>query len=112
MKNGVNRLPHIANVPYLDVVAATTTHGGRLTLFCVNRSLDRDIPTNIDIRGFSAANAAQVQTLQAGYISEGNDEDEADRVIPTDTTEPVHGSTLHHVFQHESVTVITFKKSS
>lgn len=112
VKNGVNRLPDIANVPYLDMVAATTADGSRLTLFCVNRSLARDIPSNIDISGFSAADTAQVQTLQAGYVSEGNDEDEPDRVIPTDSTEPIHGSTLHHVFPHESVTVITFKKSS
>lgn len=111
VKNGVGRLPDIADVPYLDVVAATTADGNRLTLFCVNRSLDRDLPTNIDISGFSAASTAEIQTLHANYISEGNDEDDPDRVVPVSTAEPVHGSSLHHVFPHESVTVITFKKS-
>jgi alpha-L-arabinofuranosidase len=112
VRNGVERLPDIVNVPYLDVVAATTANGDRLTLFCVNRSLDRDIPANINISGFSATNTAQIQTLHASYISEGNDEDEPDRVIPSDAAESLHGNTLHHVFPHESVTVITFKASS
>lgn len=112
VQNGVNRLPDIRDVPYLDVVAATTADGNALTLFCVNRSLDRDIPADIYLKGFTAANTAWIKTLHASFISEGNDEDNPDRVIPSQSTEPLRGSTLHHIFLHESVTVITFKKSS
>ncbi|MGH9914748.1 MAG: alpha-L-arabinofuranosidase C-terminal domain-containing protein, partial [Pyrinomonadaceae bacterium] len=41
---GVRRLPNIKDVPYLDVVAALNDAGDKLTLFCVNRHLTRDIP--------------------------------------------------------------------
>lgn len=40
---GVRRLPSIKDVPYLDVVAALNETGDKLTLFCVNRHLTRDL---------------------------------------------------------------------
>ena len=44
VEQGSNRLPDIADVPYLDVVATLNESGSTLTLFCVNRDLTRDIP--------------------------------------------------------------------
>ena len=97
-------------MPYLDVVAALNDAGDTLTLFCVNRSLNTDIPANITLSGFSASGQARVQTLQAGSLNEGNDEDEPDRVIPVQTQEATSHGGLRHVFPHESVTVITLHK--
>jgi alpha-L-arabinofuranosidase len=110
VQHGVSRLPQIADVPYLDVVAALNDAGDTLTLFCVNRSLNTDIPANVTVSGFSASGQASVQTLQAGSLNEGNDEDEPDRVIPVQTQEATNHGGLRHVFPHESVTVITLHR--
>jgi alpha-N-arabinofuranosidase len=110
VQHGVTRLPDIADVPYLDVVAALNDTGDALTLFCVNRSLNTDIPANVTVSGFTASRAAQVQTLRAGSADEGNDEDETDRVVPVQTQESTRAGGLRHVFPHESVTVITLHK--
>jgi alpha-N-arabinofuranosidase len=112
VQHGVTRLPDIAEVPYLDVVAALDESGSTLTLFCVNRSLDTDIPANIDLAHFAAADQAGIQTLRSNSISDGNDADNPLRVIPVRTVETLQSGALHHVFPHESVTVITFHKAS
>lgn len=111
VQHGVTRLPDIANVPYLDVVATLDKSGTSLTLFCVNRSLDTDIPANIDILRFQAAGRADIQTLRSNSISDVNDSDNPQRVIPVHTMEIVHAGALHHIFPHESVTVITLHKT-
>jgi alpha-N-arabinofuranosidase len=110
VQHGVGRLPQIADVPYLDVAAALNDAGDTLTVFCVNRSLNTDIPANVTVSGFAAHGAAQVQTLRAGSLDEGNDEDEPARVVPVQTQEATKAGGLRHVFPHESVTVITLKK--
>jgi len=107
---GVGRLPEIANVPYLDVVAALNSKGDALTVFCVNRSLDTDIPAAIHIAGFTAGSNAEIQTLRGDSIDDGNDEDNPERVIPAKMEERLGKDTLQHVFPHESVTVLVFHK--
>lgn len=110
--HGVTRLPDIANVPYLDVVAALNDSGTTLSLFCINRSLNTDIPANIQVDQFPAAAAAQIQTLRSASISDINDADVPNRVIPVHTEENIRAGQLRHIFPHESVTVITFRKNS
>ena len=112
VRHGVTRLPDIAHVPFLDVVAALNESGSTLTLFCVNRSLNTDIPANIDIAHFAAADDAGVQTLRSDSISDVNDSDDPLRVIPVHTVETLRSGVLHHVFPHESITVITLQKAS
>lgn len=110
VRHGVGRIPDISNVPYLDVVAALNDKSDTLTLFCVNLSIDTDIPADIKVAGFTAA-AADVQTLRASSISDGNDEDDPERVVPETTQERIAQSGLRHVFPHESVTRIVLKRS-
>jgi alpha-N-arabinofuranosidase len=112
VQHGVTRLPNIADVPYLDVVAALNDSGTTLTLFCVNRSLNTDIPTDIQVDGFTSAGAAQVKTLKSASIADINDEDDPNRVTPVHTKENIQSGKLHHIFPHESVTVITLHKNS
>jgi alpha-N-arabinofuranosidase len=112
VQHGVTRLPDIADVPYLDVVSALNDSGTTLTLFCVNRSLNTDIPTDIQVDGFTSAGAAQVQTLKSASIADINDDDDPNRVTPVRTEENVEAGKLHHIFPHESVTVITLHKNS
>ena len=107
---GVSRLPDIAGVPWLDVVAALNDSGDTLTLFCVNRSLTTDIPADVRIDGFAPSAEAQVQTLRADTLEEGNDEDEPDRVVPVRSAESFRAGALRHVFPHESVTVIALHR--
>lgn len=111
VQHGVTRLPDIHDVPYLDVAAALSDTGDRLTLFCVNRSLTTDIPGEIRIDGFAADGPAEVQTLHGDNVSDGNDEDDPDRVIPVRTSETVSSGSLRHVFPRESVTVVTLERS-
>ncbi len=110
VQHGVTRLPDISGVPYLDVVAALNDSGSALTLFCVNRSLDTDIPAEIHIDGFAAGSIADVQTLAGSSIDDANDEDDPEHVIPAKTRDAVAAGAFRHTFHHESVTVITFHR--
>jgi alpha-N-arabinofuranosidase len=112
VKNGVGRLPNVSDVPYLDVVAALNTSRDILTLFCVNRSLDTDIPTQILVDHFAGVRTAEVETLQGTSIDDVNDEDDPTHVIPATTKERVEKDGLRHIFPHESVTVITLRKGT
>lgn len=107
VKNGVTRLPDIDNVPYLDVTAALDASKKTLSLFCVNRSLDVDIPADIAIRDFAATDSADVQTLRSASISDENDDDRPQRVSPVLNQEHIARGHMEHIFPRESVTVIT-----
>jgi alpha-N-arabinofuranosidase len=104
---GVARLPEIASVPYLDVVATVSRDDKTLTLFCVNRSLTTDIPAEIRLHDFPAAESAYVQTLSSSSLSDGNDELDPTRVAPKESSEAVQSGGWSHVFPHSSVTVIS-----
>ncbi len=102
--DGITRLPDIPNVPYLDVVAAVNEAGDRLTLFCVNRHLDQDIPATISLAGFTPAETASVDSLFSTSIYDANTEDEPLAIRPSHSTVRVEGSELKFTFRHESVT--------
>lgn len=110
VKQGVDRLPEIASVPYLDVVAALSRDGRKLILFCVNRSLQTDIAANIGLQDFAAKAKAQVQVLHADNIADANDEIEPERVQPVESSEAVKPSGWPHTFPHASVTVISLDR--
>ena len=107
---GVNRLPEIASVPYLDVVATLSSDAKTLTLFCVNRSLATDIPTNIRLHSFASSSKATVHTLTSTALTDVNDEDSPTRVTPVDSTETVLPNGWAHTFPHASVTVISIDR--
>ena len=110
VSQGVNRLPEIASVPYLDVVGALSQDGKTLTLFCVNRSLATDIPANIRLHAFDTAHVAAVHTLSARSLIDVNDEIYPTRVKPADTEEAVQAGGWSHIFPHASVTVISLHR--
>jgi alpha-L-arabinofuranosidase len=107
---GVTRLPEITDVPYLDVVAALNDAGDTLTLFCVNRHLDRDLTASIGLKGFSAKANAQVQVLRSDSIYDSNDEVDPEHIVPVPGTAHVAADKVDFTFAHESVTVITLHK--
>jgi alpha-L-arabinofuranosidase len=110
VSNGVTRLPEIANVPFLDVVAAKNDVGDTLTLFVVNKHLTRDFETDIELSGFAAAGSAKVQTLQSDSLYDKNSEQDPEHVTPSTSAARVTGNHMRYVFPHESVTVIALKK--
>ena len=110
VKEGISRLPDIKHVPYLDIVAAVNKDATRLTLFCVNRDLKRDLDTTIDVSGFSTTENAAVKTLLAENIYQGNDDEKPERVVPKESQVPISNARLQYKFPHESVTRIEMRK--
>jgi alpha-N-arabinofuranosidase len=105
---GTSRLPNIADVPYLDVVAALNDAGSKLTLFCVNRHLSRDIRADVAIDGFRPAAKVIARTLYAGSIFEKNDELNPNAIVPQTMELTVASPKFKYTFRHESVTVMEF----
>jgi alpha-N-arabinofuranosidase len=103
---GITRLPEISDVPYLEVVAATNKSGDRLTLFCINRHLTRDLTADIGIDGFRPSAKAAVSSLFSDSIYDTNDELNPEAVKPVSKSVPVKGSNLQFTFRHESITRI------
>jgi alpha-N-arabinofuranosidase len=107
---GIKRLPNIDDVPYLDVVATVSRDGGRLTLFCVNRSVTSDISAHLELDGFVAASTASVQMLGSSSLTDRNDEAAPTRVAPVASTEQIPGNNWIHIFPHASVTVVSIDR--
>ena len=110
VSQGVDRLPEISSVPYLDVVATLSQDERKLTLFCVNRSLDTDISTSIHFQHFSPGRSAAVHLLTSASISDANDEVNPTNVEPVDSSEAVPAGGWSHIFPHASVTVISIDR--
>jgi len=110
ISGGVDRLPEIKAVPYLDVVATLSRDGHNLTLFCVNRSLDTDIPTNIQLEHFAASRTATVESLRSNSLNDENDEVNPEKVQAVRSTEEIPVDGWSHVFPHASVTVISIER--
>ncbi len=104
--HGNNRLPEIADVPYLDILAAESEDHTRLLLFCVNRHLTRTETATFDLAPLGVqTGSAKVTTLTAENILVENDEEDPARVKPITSTEPVAAS-FKHSFPNASVTMI------
>jgi alpha-N-arabinofuranosidase len=110
VEQGSNRLPDIADVPYLDVVATLNESGSTLTLFCVNRDLTRDIPARIQIAGFKPAPVARISSLYAGTIYEKNDETEPEHIHPEEGSFQASSPDFKYTFRPASLTVIVLTK--
>jgi alpha-N-arabinofuranosidase len=100
---GNHRIPQIHDVPYLDAVAALNDAGDTLTLFVVNRKLDREIAAEIRIDGFTPAGPARASELKAASIYDGNTEENPESIKPVEKI-----ATLpRYAFPPSSVTVLT-----
>jgi alpha-N-arabinofuranosidase len=103
---GTTRLPSIDAVPYLDVVAALNDSGSKLTLFCVNRDLTRDLRADFNIAGFRAKPNAVSQSVYADSIYEKNDEMHPEHIHPQLKSFSPRPNGFECQFRHASVTVI------
>lgn len=107
---GNNRIPEITGVPYLDVVAALDETGGTLTVFAVNRHLNRDIEARLHIAGFAVGKVARTQTLRAASLYQANDELRPNAVIPVEGTLNTGAPEFDYLFPRSSVTVLGLKR--
>ena len=110
VEQGATRIPTIPDVPYLDVVATLNESGSRVTIFCVNRDLSRDLTANIAITGFVPAPQARVQALFADSIYEKNDELTPEHIRPRESFITVDSPEFQFTFRHEALTVIELSR--
>jgi alpha-L-arabinofuranosidase len=108
--NGLDSMPEIPDVPYLDVLGTRNSTNGDLVLFVANRDAKNAIPATVRLQGFSAAARAQVDTLAADSILTENTGDRPDAIKPLASTLAVSGNEIKHVFPKLSVTVLTLKR--
>jgi alpha-N-arabinofuranosidase len=108
IQEGANRVPDIADVPYLDVVGIANQGGDKVTLFAVNRHLTQDIRARVKLAGFSVR-AASGKMLSAPDIYTGNDDAQPEAVVPKDLALEIRGSEFAHVFPRASVSMIELR---
>ena len=106
VEQGSTRIPTIPDVPYLDVVSTLNEAGTKLTIFCVNRDLSRDITARIDIAGFSSAPLGTVRTLTASSIYETNDEVQPQHIHTRESSVSISMPGFQYTFPHEGITLI------
>jgi len=104
---GVKPLDHVEDIPYIDVVATRSADGTTLTLLCVNRDLNADVPTKFELGALKATAAAKVETISSESRYERNDEVEPEHIVPVPGAVAVKGvGPLEITLPHESVTVV------
>lgn len=104
---GVRPLDKLEGVPYVDVVATRSKDGKYVTLLCVNRSLERDVPTAFDLGRLHATGTAQIQQIRSSSRYERNDEVEPEHVVPlVSTAAASKAGVLSVTLPRESVSVI------
>jgi alpha-N-arabinofuranosidase len=107
VKGGVRPLDDVADIPYIDVVATRSADGRKVTLLCVNRSLNQDVPVSFDLGKLHATAAAEVEQISAANRYEQNDEVEPLHVVPVPSSiAKASASPLALTLPRESVTVI------
>lgn len=103
--HGINRLPEIVNVPYIDCVASEPENRSEVLLTCVNRHLTRTMQAEIDLGSLPVQGTAHISTLHGSSILDENDEENPERVIPT-IEQRKFSHTLRYTFPNASVTVM------
>ena len=106
ISKGVMRLPEIAHVPYLDIVAAQSRDGSKLLLLCVNRHLTRALAAKIDVSALGiAGGSAKITTIAGENVLTENDEEDPQRVAPVTHTRQLAGD-FDYTFPNASITVV------
>jgi alpha-N-arabinofuranosidase len=110
VRNGLDSMPEIPDVPYLDVLATSNSTSGDLVLFVANRDWKNAIPATVRLQGFSAAAQAQVDTLAADSLATENSGDHRNTIRPVASSLAVTGDEIRYEFPKLSLTVLTLKR--
>jgi alpha-L-arabinofuranosidase len=104
---GIRPLNDIQDIPYIDAVATRSADGSTLTLLCVNRSLNQDVPVRFDLGKLHPTASAAFEQIRAASRYEQNDEVEPSHIVPVPGSIPQSATgPLAITLPHESVTVI------
>jgi alpha-N-arabinofuranosidase len=107
VNGGVRPLDKVQDIPYIDVVATRSSDGKTVTLLCVNRSLNEDVPTNFDLDKLHVTKAVRIEQISTVSRYERNDEVEPEHIVPMESTIQAPGSGLLSVtLPHDSVTML------
>ncbi len=101
--NGVSRLPEIAHVPYLEVVAVAGRDGRTVTLFALNRSLSKAITAQLHVPGARRGQQAEVTEMVSNDLWDANSDERPTALVPT-TRRVVAGDRFAYTFPPASVT--------
>ncbi|MGI8995971.1 MAG: alpha-L-arabinofuranosidase C-terminal domain-containing protein [Pyrinomonadaceae bacterium] len=96
VRGGNRRAPDVPEVSYVDALALLSSDAGTLRLYLVNRALDREIATHVEVAGFIHAEQARVHTLAAAQIAAANTP-EAPRDVEVRTRVAPAGDTLRRI---------------
>ena len=107
VSGGIRPLDRVDGVPYIDVVATERTGSHAITLLCVNRSLNQDIPVAFDLGDRQISGTVHAEQISADSRYERNDEVEPNHIVP----QPINFAAPDHrklsaTLPHDSVTVI------
>jgi alpha-N-arabinofuranosidase len=107
VSGGDRPLDHVQDISYIDVVATRSPDGKAVTLLCVNRNLEQDVPANFDLGSLHPTGSITQEQIKAGNRYEQNDEVEPEHIVPLRSTLAVpRTKPLSVVLPHESVTVL------
>jgi alpha-L-arabinofuranosidase len=107
VKGGMRPLDDVEDIPYIDVVATLSADAKTMTLLCVNRSLNQDVPVHFDLGARHIVAQANVEQIEAESRYEQNDEVEPEHIVPVPSSIPAPRSGLLAItLPRESVTVI------
>jgi alpha-N-arabinofuranosidase len=109
VRGGVNRVPEISHVPWLDVLATRDSRTGNLILFVVNRDWRRAVPAAIRFRRFNPASHGVIHTLTGASVLEGNDDAHPDRVHPITSGFEISGTAFRYNYPSRSLTVMVLR---
>ncbi len=99
------------DVPYIDSVAVYNEEKGELTVFAVNKNLDEDIVTTIDLGGFEGYRLVEHITMHHDDVNAVNTEANPDNVRPQSNGKTtVDGGHAESLLGKASWNVIRFKK--
>jgi alpha-N-arabinofuranosidase len=104
---GIRPLDHTQDIPSIDVVATESPDRHGITLLCVNRSLNDDVPTVLDLGGLQGTGPVHGEQISAANRYEQNDEVEPNHIVPRPISLEAPASGRFSItLLHESVTVI------
>jgi ABC-type polysaccharide/polyol phosphate transport system ATPase subunit/alpha-L-arabinofuranosidase len=81
-------IPAQAGVPYLDAVAVKTEDGSKLIIAVINRNLESDIKTTVNLKGFSPAEVT-IKTVSAPQFYSRNTAQNPSNIFMHERTYPV-----------------------
>ena len=107
VRNGIRPLGDVEAIPYIDVVATLSPDAKTVTLLCVNRSLNQDVPVQFDLSDRHAIAPSNALQIHAENRYEQNDEVEPEHIVPVPATiQASPTGMLAITLPRESVTVL------